>query len=129
VRPFLLLPLLAACATTPPQVSPGALHVWTFLSDKYDANHDDRITRAEYTRSENSFAHLDADRDGRVTLADFDDRWDGMPREEDWTYGEGGPEVGDPAPDFRLQTTSGDSIQLSSFRGQRPVALVFGSFT
>ena len=38
--------------------------------------------------------------------------------------------VGDQAPDFALKTVDGkETIKLSSFRGDRPVALVFGSYT
>lgn len=40
------------------------------------------------------------------------------------------PKAGDPAPDFRLFDVSGArAITLSDFRGKKPVALVFGSFT
>jgi len=40
------------------------------------------------------------------------------------------PKVGDLAPDFTLYDPQGEtSVTLSSFRGKRPVALVFGSFT
>lgn len=40
------------------------------------------------------------------------------------------PAVGAPAPDFELCDAHGASpVRLSSFRGRRPVALVFGSFT
>ena len=40
------------------------------------------------------------------------------------------PKVGDFAPDFTLSDVSGtESITLSDFRGKKPVALVFGSFT
>lgn len=40
------------------------------------------------------------------------------------------PKVGDLAPDFELQDPSGEStVRLSDFRGKRPVALVFGSYT
>ncbi len=42
----------------------------------------------------------------------------------------GGLRVGDNAPDFSLETRDKKSkVQLSSFRGQKPVALVFGSYT
>jgi hypothetical protein len=38
--------------------------------------------------------------------------------------------VGEPAPDFSLQSLDhSSSMRLSSFRGQRPVVLVFGSYT
>ena len=41
-----------------------------------------------------------------------------------------GPRIGDQAPDFRLKTKDGQrEVQLSSFKGQKPVVLVFGSFT
>ena len=41
-----------------------------------------------------------------------------------------GPNVGDPAPDFKLTTYQGDSeVALSSFKGTKPVVLIFGSFT
>jgi AhpC/TSA family/EF hand len=41
-----------------------------------------------------------------------------------------GPAVGDRAPDFQLRTHDGkQTIRLSQYRGQKPVVLVFGSFT
>lgn len=39
------------------------------------------------------------------------------------------PKVGQIAPDFTLKDTEGNSITLSSFRGKKPVAMVFGSYT
>jgi peroxiredoxin len=40
------------------------------------------------------------------------------------------PKVGDYAPNFELRDSSGSNpVKLSEFHGQRPVALVFGSFT
>lgn len=40
------------------------------------------------------------------------------------------PRAGDLAPDFTLSDVSGkESVTLSDFRGKKPVALVFGSFT
>ena len=45
-------------------------------------------------------------------------------------YGPRAPKAGDLAPDFGLRDVDGDNpIQLSDFRGRKPVALVFGSFT
>ena len=40
------------------------------------------------------------------------------------------PKAGDMAPDFTLQNIAGtEAITLSDFRGQKPVALIFGSYT
>jgi len=40
------------------------------------------------------------------------------------------PRTGDPAPDFTLYDIEGKgSVTLSDFQGNKPVALVFGSFT
>lgn len=37
---------------------------------------------------------------------------------------------GDVAPDFKLKSVDGKrQVHLSSFRGERPVALIFGSYT
>lgn len=48
-----------------------------------------------------------------------------------WNSARGGDlKVGDPAPDFTLEKTDKSArVQLSSFRGQKPVVLVFGSYT
>ena len=43
---------------------------------------------------------------------------------------EGNLNVGDEAPDFSLETHDKRSrVQLSDFRGKKPVVLVFGSYT
>ncbi len=43
---------------------------------------------------------------------------------------ETGPKVGEAAPDFSLKRLgSDDRVRLSDFRGRRPVALAFGSYT
>jgi len=40
------------------------------------------------------------------------------------------PAVGEEAPDFTLpRIDSGEAVRLSSFRGRKPVALIFGSYT
>ena len=40
------------------------------------------------------------------------------------------PKAGDIAPDFTLTDVSGESsVTLSDFQGEKPVVLVFGSFT
>ena len=40
------------------------------------------------------------------------------------------PKAGDIAPDFELRDATGEHlVRLSEFRGRKPVALMFGSFT
>ncbi len=48
-----------------------------------------------------------------------------------WLAARAGPlRPGNPAPDFSLETLDRkSSVQLSSYRGQKPVVLVFGSYT
>ena len=122
----------APAAAPEPEAEPEepALAVWHFLQKRYDADGDARIAPAEYTRSPAGFTRLDADGDGLVTEADFHAKWDGKPRtKERFVYGEGGPKVGDPAPEFRLPTTGGEVLELATLRKEKPVVLVFGSFT
>lgn len=40
-----------------------------------------------------------------------------------------GPNVGDPAPDFTLESLKGNSVTLSSEVGDKPIVLIFGNFT
>jgi hypothetical protein len=54
-----------------------------------------------------------------------------VPFETLWNSARGGGlKPGDQAPDFRLTTLDRKSeVALSSFRGSRPVVLIFGSYT
>ncbi len=54
-----------------------------------------------------------------------------LPFETLWMHARAGALLpGGEAPDFRLPTLDGrEMVQLSSFRGVRPVVLVFGSYT
>lgn len=139
--PLLVLPLWA-CAAAPRDPRGEAPAAWHFLRARYDRDGDGRIERTEYTRSPEAFQRLDADGDGVIAVADFDERWEGVPRIaaapgsdarwigfQDFVHGEGGPEVGDPAPPIRLPTITGEELSLDSFRGAKPVVLVFGSYT
>lgn len=45
-------------------------------------------------------------------------------------YGASAPKVGEAAPDFELSDAEGNNPKrLSSYQEEKPVALVFGSFT
>jgi len=134
--------LLAGCAGAARSSEPVEVPAWHFLRARYDRDADGRIERDEYTRSPEAFARLDADGDGVVSAADFAPDWNAVPRLraapdsgerwirfQDFVHGEGGPELGEPAPEFRLATTTGETVELASFRGKKPVALVFGSYT
>ncbi len=54
-----------------------------------------------------------------------------LPFETLWTWARAGRlRIGDTAPDFKLEKKEKDGqVQLSSFRGNKPVVLVFGSYT
>jgi hypothetical protein len=57
--------------------------------------------------------------------------WGVVPGPSIWMWARRGALAeGDPAPDFTLPTADrAGSVTLSSHRGQRPVVLVFGSYT
>jgi hypothetical protein len=58
--------------------------------------------------------------------------WGGLPARRMWLHARSGAlAAGDPAPDFNLRTATdrNQRIALSSYGGQRPVVLVFGSYT
>jgi peroxiredoxin len=48
--------------------------------------------------------------------------------EEDMHFS-GGPQPGQPAPDFDLATVAGRRFRLADFRGRKPVLIEFGSIT
>jgi hypothetical protein len=54
-----------------------------------------------------------------------------LPFEPLWMSARAGHlQVGDAAPDFTLKTPDGATeVHLAAFRGQKPVVLVFGSYT
>ena len=57
--------------------------------------------------------------------------WGALPAPRMWLWArKGNLTEGSPAPDFTLSTHDHTSrVSLSSYRGQRPVVLVFGSYT
>lgn len=55
-----------------------------------------------------------------------------MKKEKGWQkrFEPNAPKPGDLAPDLQLRDVDGENlVRLSDFRGKKPVALVFGSYT
>lgn len=107
--------------------------VFKFLADKYDANSDGKLTKEEYDRSEENFQRFDTNKDGVLSADDWSDgkaanRSRGRQRH---AGGSAAPSEGEQAPDFTLTHVLDDKkeVQLSSFAGSKPVALIFGSCT
>ena len=122
----------------PPRSSLAEL-AYRKLLGQYDKDDDGRITKAEYPRGEQAFANLDRNQDGFVTRADFDLRIaPGSQRARGRSRQGAGararpqpPRVGELAPDFELPLLGmkDTTVKLSDLRGDRPVALIFGSYT
>ncbi len=116
---------------------------WRFLAEKYDKDKDGIITPKEYDRRVETFVRLDADGNNILTKSDFNRPSGGRTapgrgkRQADAALSgrqvarEQPPKVGEVAPDFKLPlvTDPSQTIQLSSFAGEKPVALIFGSYT
>ena len=112
----------------------GGPDVFKFLADKYDQNKDGKLSREEYDRSDENFVRFDTNKDGELTADDWAGstggrrrRGGGRQRHDD----SAAPKVGDQAPDFSLTHINDETktVQLSSFIGSKPVALLFGSCT
>ncbi len=162
---------------------PSARSTWEYLSEKYDADSDGKISPEEYGRDETHFKRLDIDSDGFIAKAEIEERdrssrggrggrggagrgAGGGRGGRRGPRGEGGerperavaPLEGSEAPDFELLVlaerrgkakketkkeeeeveaeTEGEEkadapkkLKLSSFKEERPVALIFGSYT
>lgn len=146
--PFLLVMRLAG-----PDAESLAIGDLPEAFESVDENHDGAIDRAEFTGPESRpgsdrfapvLAAADADRDGKLTLAELQD-WaklrdrdqDGRLSRRERTRPGREPPVGwfkpgerEKSPDFTLPRDEGaETVTLSSFAGKRPVALIFGSFT
>jgi len=115
---------------------------------EHDKNNDGKLDKDEFgnpRRGEFIIGMLDKDEDSMVSLAEFTTEFDkaageagvikvatrrrgnrgGRTRPSD-----GAPKVGVVAPEIHLSYKDGKSkAKLSSFKGKKPVALIFGSYT
>ena len=100
--------------------------VFDFLAEKYDKDGDKKISPQEHDRGEELFARLDKDKDGFLTSKDWEIE---TPRGKRTGSDQTAPEVGAVAPDFELTLVDDEkkTLKLSSFAGEKPVALIFGS--
>lgn len=125
-----------------------------WLKDR-DENQDGVLTAEEIGGRRGRFVLriLDTDGDGKVTAAEVEAAFKEADEDGDGSLdaprrrrgrGEGrgprgrrgrrgddaAPKAGAPAPDFELPRLHGQgSVKLSSFKGSKPVALIFGSYT
>lgn len=115
---------------------------WGLIAKEHDKNGDGKVTLREYSRGKERFERLDKDTDGKLTAADFvagENRRDNRRRNRGRTRRDRilgralearAPKLGDVAPGFSLKQLDGKKrVRLSSFKGKKPVALIFGSYT
>ena len=105
---------------------------WEFLSEKYDKDQDGTLTEKEYDRNPEAFARFDTNKDGVLTVADWEQGGARGNRRGGGRKDRGvAPEVGQVAPDFELAYVSdpAKTAKLSSFANDKAVALIFGSCT
>lgn len=154
--PGSLVLLLAPAFSAPQDPRPGPSSTWEFLLGKYDADGDGRIARKEYTRDDAHWSNLDADGDGFLVASEVEGRRRRRRGRGDADRAAPvAPKVGQVAPGFELEVLppppptpppngkppvpatgkapkepkEPETLSLASFRGKRPVALIFGSYT
>ncbi|MBL6721810.1 MAG: hypothetical protein ISQ08_10425 [Planctomycetes bacterium] len=134
------LAALAAAACAPPAPEKPADPALAFLMERHDGNGDGKITAGEYGRDEAAFARLDRDGNGILDAADLERlrqerakvRGSGRGREGRARVAgaDHRPLLGLTAPDLVLPRLAGGAPErLSDLWKERPVLLVFGSWT
>lgn len=105
---FLLASLWDAQEPPDKKLQEVPVSIWQVLQEKYDANEDGRISKAEHGRGEEAFRNLDRNGDGFLTEADTQvaparRRGRRSPQENGVVKNEKPPVVGEVAPDFELR--------------------------
>lgn len=130
---LLLVAPLAAQRPGRAPAPPPAQDAFAKLLQQYDKNGDGKIQKAEYPRAEAGFTNLDRDGNGTIEAGDFTapPQRGNRPAAPMGGKAERLPQPGDLAPDFELPMLGmkDTKVKLSSLRGDRPVALIFGSYT
>lgn len=141
----------ALIATTPAADDPAKFDLDKFIKE-YDKNKDGFIDRQECPEKlKEFFDRLDTNKDGKLSRQELEKVGDKLASLLEGKKGKGGGgkpgevitppakgerissgtlKVGDKAPDFTLVDPTGkNAVTLSSFKGKKPVVLVFGSYT
>ncbi len=150
IAPCLILLLQDPAPKEIPPPPPEPKTAWELLLQNYDLDSDGIISRQEYSHSDEHWSRLDQNEDGKLeeseiaALAQKGMRGGrrGGRGKRDASSGQKGntlvaPKEGALAPDFKLQilgeldpkTKTLKSAQLSKYIGEKPVALIFGSYT
>jgi len=98
----------------------------------FDKDQDGKVSKDEFPGRDERFDRVDENQDGFIEKSEINKRPPGgggrppgLPAREDK-----GPKVGDVAPSFKLASLDGkEEFELKTFKGARPVVLLFGSYT
>jgi hypothetical protein len=99
---------------------------------RFDEDKDGKVSKDEFPGRDERFDRVDENQDGFIEKSEINKRPPGgggrppgLPAREDK-----GPKVGDVAPSFKLASLDGkEEFELKTFKGARPVVLLFGSYT
>ncbi len=105
------------------KMGPGAATKFDLFLLSFDQDQDGRFTTADLAIA---FRDLDVDGDGTLQGKETQ-RWQATGKRPRGPL----PKIGDAAPEFDLPRADDDKkrIALANYRGERPVALIFGSYT
>ena len=115
--------------------------VWGQKFEAADKNGDKRLNVAElkaYTKGrvpgfekfESLFKAMDKNKDGEIDASEFEERQAALDKVRGWKKVNPPLKVGEVAPTFKLKSLDGKSeTNLASFKGKKPVVLIFGSYT
>lgn len=135
---FIALLIVATCLSPAvaqagrPEQRPARADTWAFLLKTYDKDGDGHVSAAEYPRGKARFAELDRNGDG---VLDARDGATPPSRQEQRGERNGAGasaklEIGAVAPALTAQGLDGKTeFKLADWKGRKPVALIFGSWT
>jgi hypothetical protein len=109
---------------------------------RFDEDKDGKVSKDEFPGRAERFDRVDENQDGFIEKSEINKRPPGGGRGASMGPPSGGrppgfppredkgPKVGDVAPPFKLASLDGkEEFELNTFKGARPVVLLFGSYT